>query len=334
MILAGIDEAGLGPNIGPLVTACAALRVPEDWQPDTPWEQLRDACCRQPGKGEERPAVADSKALYSRGGADALGRTLAAFIDALPEKNAEVILSAAFPGAPENAADEGAAHSASHLPSQPASHSAPHPCYGEFLERREFFPAPAARDGAAWAAAFRSAGAAAARLEAGVLFENALNSRFAAGLNKNRALLMETGARLAGLAAAFPEDRILAVVDKQGGRNDYLAFLTGLFPGAWVETAAAGAAESVYRVRRAGGGVEVRFVAKGDRDSFATALASMAAKYLRERAMAALNAWFGARVPDLRGTAGYPEDAKRWRADVLRAGAAAALEADRVWRVK
>ena len=49
------------------------------------------------------------------------------------------------------------------------------------------------------------------------------------------------------------------------------------------------------------------------------ALASMAAKYIRELSMHAFNAFWAARMPGLRPTAGYPTDAQRWRGDAAAA---------------
>ena len=58
----------------------------------------------------------------------------------------------------------------------------------------------------------------------------------------------------------------------------------------------------------------------------------MASKYLRELAMRALNDYWRGRVPGLRATAGYPQDAKRFRADIAETQAKLHI-ADRVlWR--
>lgn len=300
IVLAGIDEAGLGPTLGPLATGCAALLAPDGWRPDSPWEELSDACCREWRKGETRPGVADSKVLYRVGGVAALELTVGAFSFPVNGMSSPELDCSGLDG-----------------------DSAAHPCYSRSLE-----PFPLHCDAADIASAARALedalskkGARAAHLAAKLLYEPVLNRRFDSGLNKNEALLMETGRHLTNLWEKFPDMPILAVVDKQGGRNNYLPFLTALFPGVWPQEMEAGAGRSVYRLRRDGGTMEIRFQAKADRDSFATALASLAAKYARERAMAELNAWFRERLPDVRDTAGYPEDAKRWLKEVRGAGA-------------
>ena len=60
----------------------------------------------------------------------------------------------------------------------------------------------------------------------------------------------------------------------------------------------------------------------------------MASKYLRELAMEAFNAFWSARVPGLAPTAGYPQDAPRFKQQI--ADAQNRLDiADRIlWRVK
>ncbi len=294
MILAGVDEAGLGPRIGPLTTASSAFVVPDDWEPDTPWSAFRDAVADAPGKKETRPAILDSKIAYAAGGMRSLELALGAMTWA---RDRSFSFDCVF------------------------SEGVSHPCYGRTLSP---FPCHAEESalrlaGDALCSALVRENAKAAHMQARVLFEPVLNHRYDSGLNKNQALLMETGAHLSRLAECFPEERMLVVVDKQGGRNDYLPFLTGLFPGAWIDSLSVGADDSSYRMRRRGADVVFRFVPKGDRVSFPTALASLAAKYVRERCMAELNAWFCAEVEGLRPTAGYPVDANRWL-DEVRAG--------------
>ncbi len=76
---------------------------------------------------------------------------------------------------------------------------------------------------------------------------------------------------------------------------------------------------------------EVRFAAGGEA-FLPAALASMASKYLRELAMRALNDYWGGHVERLRPTAGYPVDARRFKAQIAERQAQLGI-ADRVlWR--
>jgi hypothetical protein len=103
--------------------------------------------------------------------------------------------------------------------------------------------------------------------------------------------------------------------DKHGGRNKYGPLLQKALPDYLVEIHGESRSQSVYRWGPEQRRVETRFVAKGE-DFLPTALASMVSKYLRELAMTAFNAFWQQHVPGLRPTAGYPVDARRFRADI------------------
>ena len=75
-------------------------------------------------------------------------------------------------------------------------------------------------------------------------------------------------------------------------------------------------AVSSYRLRRRGRDISIRFVRQADATDKAAALASMAAKYVRELFMEGLNAYFASRVADLRPTAGYYQDGRRFLVDI------------------
>ncbi|MBP3558733.1 MAG: hypothetical protein J6K20_13670 [Thermoguttaceae bacterium] len=123
----------------------------------------------------------------------------------------------------------------------------------------------------------------------------------------------------------------IVLCDKLGGRDRYASLLAARFPNADVKTLVESRAASVYRfcarrgVVRDGSTVEfpteivveIRFTAKGEAN-VPTALASICAKYFRELSMIPFNDFWRRAVDDanLRSTAGYPLDAKRFRAEV------------------
>lgn len=111
---------------------------------------------------------------------------------------------------------------------------------------------------------------------------------------------------------APPKENLLLVCDKLSGQKRYAPLLAGLQPGAhfWVERETA--ARSGYRAGIANGKcLSIQFLKNADSLSFPTALASMAAKWVREECMARLNAFFSTRQPALKPTSGYrnPVDA-------------------------
>ena len=103
---------------------------------------------------------------------------------------------------------------------------------------------------------------------------------------------------------------------RQARRAESLpGLLQHFFPDAWIETLVESRAESRYHWGAGDGRVEVAF-RRGGESFLPAALASMTAKYLRELAMRAENAFWCARVPGLRPTAGYPLDARRFKTEI------------------
>ena len=106
-------------------------------------------------------------------------------------------------------------------------------------------------------------------------------------------------------------DHTRIICDRQGGRTQYLRLLSQVF--ANLETH-----EETPRASRYGVGEELGIVLtpKADDAYFPVALASMAAKLVRELAMMRFNRYWATRQSMLKPTAGYVQDARRWLSDM------------------
>jgi ribonuclease HII len=124
---------------------------------------------------------------------------------------------------------------------------------------------------------------------------------------------------------------VLVLCDKHGGRNHYLDLLTEFFPGEFIQTVRQSRESSVYRLTFAGRQLEFRFLAKGE-TYLPVALASMLSKYHRELAMVQFNAFWQSYVPDLEPTAGYPEDAKRFKRQIAETQQKLGITEESLWR--
>jgi hypothetical protein len=66
----------------------------------------------------------------------------------------------------------------------------------------------------------------------------------------------------------------------------------------------------------------------------AAALASMTAKYLREISLRPFNRFWQEHVPGLKPTAGYPNDARRFKAEILAAQQRLGIDDRVLWRCR
>jgi hypothetical protein len=122
-------------------------------------------------------------------------------------------------------------------------------------------------------------------------------------------------------------------LDKHGGRNHYSALLQHHFPESWIEPISENRNRSRYRWRHCETPIEAVFRV-GCEELLPTALASMTAKYHREVAMRAFNAFWTARLPDLQPTAGYPGDSHRFKADIAAVQQELGIEDRLLWRCR
>ena len=308
MIHVGLDEAGYGPLLGPLVVGAAAFRV-HDVSARTPTLRERLAGLVSDAAGPRTKlalpvAIDDSKAVHGRFGVPGLARGVAF-----------AVVGSGRP-APTDLADWLERFSDRGVDAFEVD-----PWFaGPAEERIAAYDVPA---GLRESMCLRGVEPVALVVSPATPFE--LNDAFDRLDNKGRVLFLATAALLVRVMGEFPGEEMSVVLDRQGGRLDYDAYLAEVFPYQRVRRLPSAKGVSRYAFEEGGREVRLAFTTKGDRVDLPTGLASMAAKLTRELFMGRLNAWFLARMPALRGTAGYVEDGRRFLADV-----APVLRAERV----
>jgi len=319
----GTDEAGFGPNLGPLVISASAWRLEGADGATDLYGRLGDCISTTPPRRSSQScptlAFADSKRLYKPGkGMQHLERGLLAALASLgtlPENWSQLwqIL------APE-AAEE--------MPNIPwyADYERPIPTD---VSREEI---------QAWETRlderFQQSGVRLTALRSRACFARHYNQIVQQYQSKGAALSHTTLTMVAGLLETTEAGCPITVIcDKHGGRNRYGGLLSEHFPEYVVEVVEEGRERSHYRLTRVDRRIEIHFQMKAE-SHLPVALASMASKYLRELAMGAFNSYWCRHVPELKPTAGYPQDAKRFRDQVEPIRARLNIDDEDFWRTK
>ena len=131
--------------------------------------------------------------------------------------------------------------------------------------------------------------------------------------------------------ASLPTALTRITCDKHGGRNRYAALLQHHFPDHWIDTMEESRPRSRYRWGPSQSPTEICFRTQGEAE-LPVALASMMAKYHRELAMRAFNAFWAAQIPGIKPTAGYPQDAKRFKAEIEAVQSRLGIDDSILWR--
>ncbi|MCE9635668.1 MAG: hypothetical protein K8T90_08185 [Planctomycetes bacterium] len=322
MLRIGIDEAGLGPTLGPLVVAGAAFRFDgatvghNDRRGDTdvgaavPFDtdlgRVLSAALAAPGRRRSsgagaRLVVGDSKAIYGPAhDLSALEIPVLAFIACRaggdgrwPATLDELLLAVGGDPAERTA-----------LPWY-AAPAPPTPLVADVAVVEQ--AATRLRD------ALAAAGVEFVGFRADVIPESRLNRDFETQPNKADVLFARSADAFDRLSALRrPGEAVGAVMDRQGGRRFYLPPMMARWPQRFTWPLEETPTCSRYRVKLDDAEAEVRFVVGGDAEAPETGLASMLAKYLREAFMSMWNRYFEGVCPGVPRTAGYALDARRW----------------------
>jgi ribonuclease HII len=308
VVLAGIDEAGFGPILGPLVVSSSAFSLPNHFLTADLWQILRKSVGSTRKHLAGRLLITDSKKAYSKQkGIKHLQRTTLACLGCL---------------------DKPAQHTAGKSPAtltELLTLLSP-----DCIERLNDYPwhrdigdyrlSVDASDMAIASAVLKedlaSNGIELLELKSCCLDVAYYNKMVGTVKNKASVLFTAVSQLIKNAFDNFAGDYLQVIVDRQGGRVSYRRNLQRMFPDMELKILRESPAASSYELESNGRQMRLHFVVGADQRFFPVSLASMVSKYLRELLVDNMNRYFTGFNPDLRPTAGYWKDGLRFIEDL------------------
>lgn len=337
-ILVGIDEAGYGPILGPMVVSSSAFTIPDQHLKSDLFSLLGNAVTTKKSRLAGRVLITDSKKAYSRSaGVGHLRRTVLAALAA----GVGGVGGGSSPGAGDPAGNDHPATTAELLEAlcpQCCLRLGDYPWYQKLGET----PLGADPDDIQIAAAVLKNTLSANNMSmlginACCLDVGHYNTMVSAVKNKATVLFTAVSTLIKqafdntysspcpGSPPLWGHDRsdcdpdsafLQIIIDRQGGRVNYRNTLARMFPDMEIKIVRQDTAISSYEMTRGQKKMRLHFAVKADSLHLPVALASMTSKYIRELLIGSLNSYFLTHCTDLKPTAGYWKDGLRFIEDI------------------
>ena len=300
VVLVGIDEAGFGPILGPLVVSSSTFLLPHHLLTANLWHILGKSAGSRRKHLAGRLLIADSKKAYSKSlGIKHLERTVLACLRCLGKKPATLteLLTMLSPHCLERLND--------------------YPWYkGADSYRISTDSADMAIASAVLKDDLASNGIELLELRSYCLDVGYYNKMVATAKNKASVLFTTTCRLIKNAFDNFVGDDLQIIVDRQGGRVRYRKNLQRMFPDMELKILKETPANSSYELQANGKQMRLHFTVGADDRFLPVSLASMVSKYLRELLVYNINRYFAGHCAELKPTAGYWKDGLRFIEDL------------------
>ncbi len=323
--LIGTDEAGYGPNLGPLTVTGTLWHVPDD--DSDLYDCLETVVSKEsPGRkifADSKLHVADSKSVYQASRSiESLERSVLAILYSLRSEVAvddRALLRATFSRCIEDRVALMAGENSLWSPTETFAL----PLHGSLDSLRS--------TGDRFLNACQTADIGLVGVRCQPVFPATFNRLTDSLGNKAHVLSSQTMAVISKLLKQTESQNVTIYCDKHGGRSRYLPLIQQHLTQQLVTVEIESRVLSRYHWLQADRKITIQFSVGGE-SQLAVALASMVSKYVREIFMHIWNEFWQDHIENLKPTKGYPVDAKRFMSDIENTLIELGIARSQIWR--